>query len=142
MNTRTRGHTARNRPRGQALVEMALGFGVILFIVIGALNIAHAAIVTNGLNQAARESAHTAAISGNDRTRATEAATTVLQTIPGFDERKATITITCARTPCRRYDRITVRVAYVGPPLARLAPIFTTLTAEAQAIRASERDQQ
>ena len=44
--------------------------------------------------------------------------------------------------PCRRYYPITVNITYQGDFWAPLPPLFTDFTVQAQATRASERDQQ
>jgi hypothetical protein len=57
------------------------------------------------------------------------------------DSTKATITVSCARTPCRRYDPITVRITYQDAVWSPIGP-FQAAHADLSATRLAEKDSQ
>jgi len=141
---------------GQAMVEMALVIGILLLVILGGLDLLQIAMTHYTVSQAVRASAHQAAlIGGPDGANGTwgeggphptgaiaETARTILNSGMVTDARKATITVTCARTPCRRYDSITVRIQYRDSVWAPLPGLLTDVQANLSATRASEKDRQ
>src|SRR5262245_61395204 len=107
---------------GQAMVEMAIALGVLLLIILGAIDAIQIMISQYTINQAARAAAHQAALSGgpdSDTTLNNSAVNTAPGSVAqvarlildgGMTTRadKARITVTCAPSPCRRYSAITV----------------------------------
>ncbi|MEI8166251.1 MAG: TadE family protein [Chloroflexales bacterium] len=134
----------RMRPheRGQALIEFAIVIGLFLTLILGLVCVGQVLLANYAVSQAARAAAHQAAIAGGVPDAAYAAATQVIDAGIGTDATAATVTVTCTRQPCRRYDPITVTVDYAGAFWAPLPPIFTTFALHAQATRAAERDQQ
>ncbi len=53
----------------------------------------------------------------------------------------ATITVMCARKPCRRYDPITVRITYQDAIWAPIGP-FQLVKVDLSATRLAEKDAQ
>ncbi len=141
---------------GQAMVEMALVIGIVLLVILGGLDLLQIAMTQYTVSQAVRASAHQAAlIGGPDGSNGTwgaggghptgtiaETARTILDSGMVADSSKATITVTCARTPCRRYDPITVRIQYRDSVWAPLPGLLTDVHSDLSATRASEQDGQ
>ena len=144
----------RDRARGQAMVEMALVIGILLLVILGGLDGLQIMMTQYTVSQAVRASAHQAAlIGGPDGQNGTwgdgarpsgtvaETARVILDSGMVTDSRKATITVTCARIPCRRYDPITVRIQYRDDVWAPIGP-FKTVSADLGATRLAEKDGQ
>jgi hypothetical protein len=93
------------------------------------------------VSQAARAAAHQAALAGGDAEAAYRAAETVIAGGVGTSYANAEVSVRCQRTPCRRYDPITVQVIYRGELWAP-APFFEQFRVSASATRAAERDSQ
>ncbi len=146
---------ARQRTRGQALVEMALVIGIVLLVILGGLDGLQVLMTQYTVNQAVRASAHQAALiggpdgsNGSLRTSGTHATGTVAETartilnsgmVTSADN--ASITVACARNPCRRYDAITVRITYQTGIWAPIGP-FKLVKADLKATRLAEKDRQ
>ena len=133
---------ARGKQRGQAVVEFLIVLGVFLTLILGLVCVGQLLLANYTVNQAARAAAHQAAIQGGTPAAAYTAAQDVINSGVGTSYSGATVNVNCVRTPCRRYDPITVNVAYTGSFWAPMPPLFTTFTVHAQATRAAERDQQ
>ncbi|NJN14852.1 MAG: pilus assembly protein [Oscillochloris sp.] len=129
------------REHGQALVEFLIVLPVLLLLILGLVAIGQLLLANYTVNQAARAAAHQAAIAGGAPDAAYLAAENVLNAGVGTSYREATISVACERTPCRRYDAITVQVAYAGAFWTPL-PGFERFSVNASATRAAERDQQ
>lgn len=141
--------------RGQAMVEMAIVIGVLLLVILGGLDCLQLAMTNYTVSQAVRASAHQAALIGGPdgqnggwgtTPKATgtvaETARTILDSGMVTDATKATITVTCATNPCRRYSAITVRVTYIEAVWAPFPGVFTTINVSQSATRAAEKDAQ
>jgi len=147
---------ATHRSPGQAMVEMALVIGIVLLVILGGLDLLQIAMTQYTVSQAVRASAHQAALiggpdgangtwgegSGHPTGTIAETARTILDSGMVTDARKATITVTCARTPCRRYDPITVRIQYRDSVWAPFPGLLTDVRPDLSATRASEKDRQ
>lgn len=127
------------------MVEFVVVLGVFLSLVLGLVCVGQVLLANYAVSQAARAGAHQAAIGGGTAAEisavARLAAAQVLDAGVGTRAAEATITATCPRTPCRRYDPITVSVAYSGAFWTPLPPLFTRFSVQATATRAAERDQ-
>ena len=145
---------ARQRARGQAMVEMALVIGILLLVILGGLDGLQIMMTQYTVSQAVRAAAHQAAlIGGPDGTNGTwgdgahptgtvaDTARVILDSGMVTDATRATITVSCARTPCRRYDPITVRITYQDAVWAPLGP-FQAAHADLSATRLAEKDAQ
>ncbi|NCC32327.1 MAG: pilus assembly protein [Chloroflexia bacterium] len=130
------------RERGQAIVEFMLVIGIFLALVLWLVCIGQILLAGYTVNQAARAAAHQAALAGGASATAYDAAAAVLNAGVGTRADAAQVRIACLRTPCRRYDPITVNIAYRGAYWAPVAPFFNEFTLESEAVRAAERDQQ
>lgn len=146
----------RTHPPGQALVETALVFLILAFLIFGGISVLQTLTVQFSVAQAVRTAAHEAALMGStgglDHGR-----TYTLSDAPGpvadaarnvlsggvftTDLTKAQITAACASDPCRRYSPITVRVQFADDAIAPI-PMYTRVSADRTATRASEKDQQ
>ncbi len=129
---------------GQALVEMTLALGVLILLIFGSICAVQWAMASYSVTQAARAAAHQAALLGGDdgpQGTVVAAARQALAGGIGMRSERATVVVTCATTPCRRYTLITVRVRYEDGFWAPIGP-FSELRTEATATRAAERDQQ
>jgi TadE-like protein len=147
--------TCAHQPvRGQALVEMALVIGILLLVILGGLDGLQIMMTQYTVSQAVRAAAHQAAlIGGPDGTNGAwgdgahpsgtvaDTARVILDSGMVTDSTKATITVSCARTPCRRYDAITVRITYQDAVWAPLGP-FQAAHADLSATRLAEKDAQ
>jgi len=147
---------ARCRSVGQAMVEMALVIGVVLLVILGGIDLLQIAMTQYTVSQAVRASAHQAAlIGGPDGASGTwaeggqhptgtvaQTARTILDSGMVTDATKATIMVSCARTPCRRYDPITVRIQYRDTVFAPFPGLLTDVHADLSATRAAEQDSQ
>jgi hypothetical protein len=147
--------TRRQRTDGQAMVEMAIVLGVLLLVILGGLDCLQLLMTNYTVSQAVRASAHQAALIGGpdgsngswgNTTKPTgtvaETARVILDSGMATDSRNATITVTCARTPCRRYDPVTVRITYREPVWAPFPGVFSEATADLSATRLAEKDAQ
>ena len=146
---------ARERTRGQAMVEMALVMAILLMVILGGIDGLQILMTQYTVNQAVRASAHQAALiggpdgtNGSLRTSGAHATGTVADTArlildSGMmtDAGNATITVTCTRNPCRRYDPITVRITYQADIWAPIGP-FKLVKADHSATRLAEKDDQ
>lgn len=150
---RRRGRRARDG--GQAMVEMALVIGILLLVILGGLDCLQVMMTQYTVSQAVRAAAHQAALIGGPDGQngswgdgshpsgaVAEAARAILDSGMVTDSTKATITVTCARTPCRRYDPITVRIQYRDDVWAPFPGVFSQVTADLNATRLAEKDQQ
>ena len=152
--TRSQKTRTRQRARGQAMVEMALVIGILLLVILGGLDGLQIMMTQYTVSQAVRAAAHQAALIGGpdgqngawgSGTRPSgtvaDTARVILDSGMVTDSTKATITVSCARTPCRRYDPITVRITYQD---AIWAPIgsFQWAKADLSATRLAEKDAQ
>lgn len=114
--------------RGQSFVELAIVLPVIVLLVFGSIAAIQIAMVNYTVNAAARAGANQAAlVGGPDGTTGPtplvvgSATGTIAQTIRstldgGMATRSshggAKVTVTCATTPCKRYQPIVVTVEY------------------------------
>jgi len=142
--------------RGQALVEMALALGIILLVILGGLDLLQIAMTQYTVSQAVRAAAHQAALIGGPdgadgswgasgpqpSGSVAQTARTILDSGMVTDASKATITVSCTRTPCRRYDPITVRIQYRDSVWAPFPGLLTDVHPDLSATRASEKDSQ
>jgi Flp pilus assembly protein TadG len=126
---------------GQALVEMAVVLPILLLLFLGLIAFGQLLLANYTVNQAARAGAHQAALSGGDADVARLAASQVIAGGVGMRPSSATVTVHCAKQPCRRYDAITVAVRYQGHFWAPF-PGFNVFQVSASATRAAERDRQ
>lgn len=140
---------------GQALVEMALTFLILIFVIFGGISSIQILAVQYTVNQAVRTAVHEAALMGSTGGML-NGQVYVLAEAPGpvadsarnvltggiftTDFSKATISAVCSTSPCRRYSAITVRVQYEDEVLAPI-PMLTHLSADRSATRTSEKDQ-
>lgn len=149
-----RGHRRR---RGQAMVEMAIVIGVLLLVILGGLDCLQLAMTNYTVSQAVRAAAHQAALVGGPdgqnggwgesasaQASGTVAATarTILDSGMVTNAEHATITATCAASPCRRYSAITVRITYSDGVWAPFPGVFSTIEVAQSATRAAEKDTQ
>ena len=146
----------RQRTRGQAMVEMALVIGILLLIILGGLDGLQIMMTQYTVSQAVRAAAHQAALIGGPdgaplensgplpsiEGSVAQTARTILDSGMVTDSDKATITVTCARRPCRRYDPITVRIQYQDSVWAPVPGLFSQVTANLSATRLAEKDGQ
>lgn len=151
-------HRRRSRTApGQAIVEMALTFMILIMLIFGGISAMQILTVQYTVNQAVRTAAHEAALMGS--TGGLENGHVyVLKDAPGpiaaaarnvlaggvftTDLAKATITAACAANPCRRYSPITVQLRYEDQTIAPIPAVLERVVAERAATRASEKDQQ
>jgi Flp pilus assembly protein TadG len=143
------------RTSGQAMVEMALVMGILLLVILGGLDGLQIMMTQYTINQAVRASAHQAALiggpdgtNGSLKTSGTHATGTIADTARTIlnsgmvtSATNASITVTCARNPCRRYDAITVRITYQADIWAPFGP-FKLVKADLKATRLAEKDRQ
>lgn len=107
------------------------------------------------VSQAVRAAAHQAALIGGPDGQngswgalphptgtVAETARVILDSGMVTNSRSATITMSCARTPCRRYDPISVRIQYRGEVWAPFPGVFREITADLSAVRLAEKDRQ
>jgi Flp pilus assembly protein TadG len=132
--------TLRNTD-GQAMIEFALVLPILLLLVLGLIDIGQILLANHSVSQAARTGAHQAAINGGATETTYTGIRNVLDAGVGTDHESAEIEVVCTGSPCRKYDRINVRVTYHGSFWAPL-PGFDTFAVRAEATRASERDHQ
>jgi Flp pilus assembly protein TadG len=115
---------------------------VLLLLVLGLVGVGQVLLANYTVNQAARVGAHQGALAGGTALVASSAAEDVINGGVGTDAADATIVVTCMRTPCRRYDPITVRVSYAGDLWVPVPGIMDRFSVRAEATRAAERDSQ
>ncbi|RRR70994.1 MAG: pilus assembly protein [Candidatus Viridilinea halotolerans] len=136
--------TPKAHTEGQAIVEFVMVLGIFVTLIFGLVGVGQILLANYAVNQAARAAAHQAAIAGGQSDPAEDAAELVLNAGVGTHISRATVVVQCepesGGTICRRYDPITVQVVYQD----RLWVPFPVeqFTIEAEATRASERDQQ
>jgi hypothetical protein len=137
------------------MVEMAIVIGVLLLFILGGLDCLQLLMTNYTVSQALRASAHQAALIGGPDGQSgawgavphpsgsvAETARVILDSGMATDSRRATITVMCARTPCRRYDPITVRITYRDAVWAPFPGVFNEVTADLSATRLAEKDSQ
>jgi Flp pilus assembly protein TadG len=129
------------RRTGQALVELVIVLPVLLLVILGLVSVGQLLLANYTINQAARAAAHQAALAGGTPAAAYATAADVIDSGVGTRAQDAQITAACDRTPCRRYDAVTVQIIYTGAFWTPL-PGFNTFQISASATRAAERDQQ
>jgi TadE-like protein len=152
--TRASRTAAGQRAYGQAMVEMAIVIGVLLLVILGGLDVLQIQMTQYTVSQAVRAAAHQAALIGGpdgqngswgDGARPSgtvaDTARVILDSGMVTNSSKATITVSCARTPCRRYDPITVRITYQDAIWAPIGP-FRLAKADLSATRLAEKDAQ
>jgi hypothetical protein len=156
LPARPRPSSSTRRSQGQAMAEMALVIGILFAVVLGGLDLLQMVLTHYQVNQAVRAGAHQAAlIGGPDGQNGSWGAGgpapsgTVAELVRVYldggivtSASNATINVSCARTPCRRYDPITVRVVYKGSVWAPLPLLPREFSVERTATRASEKDGQ
>ena len=137
------------------MVEMALVLAILLLLILGGLDGLQILMTQYTVNQAVRASAHQAALIGgpdgangslqSNGTRATgtvaDTARAVLNSGMTTRAENASITVSCPRNPCRRYDAISVRITYQSPIWAPIGP-FKLVKADMTATRLAEKDRQ
>jgi Flp pilus assembly protein TadG len=137
------------------MVEMALVLGILLLVILGGIDGLQILMTQYTVNQAVRAAAHQAALIGGpdgsngslqmSETHATgtiaDTARTILNSSMTTSADNATITVMCVRTPCRRYDPITVRITYQADIWAPIGP-FRLAKADHKATRLAEKDRQ
>ena len=131
----------RSRRLGQALVELVIVLPVLLLVILGLVSVGQLLLANYTINQAARAAAHQAALAGGTPEAAYTTAADVIDSGIGTRSAAAQINATCERTPCRRYDAVTVQIDYTGAFWTPL-PGFNTFQISASATRAAERDHQ
>jgi hypothetical protein len=128
---------------------------ILLMIILGGIDGLQILMTQYTVNQAVRASAHQAALiggpdgsNGSLRTSGAHATGTVADTARVIldsgmmtEASNATITVTCTRTPCRRYDPITVGITYQADIWAPIGP-FKLVKADHSATRLAEKDEQ
>lgn len=146
----------RRRGRGQALVELALTLFILLLVVLGGTDLLQMALTHYQVNQAVRAGAHQAALIGGPdgqdgawREGSVPPTGTVAETVRVYLEggivtraADATVRVTCARTPCRRYDPVTVQVMYNGSVWAPFPGLLGDFVVDRRATRLAEQDGQ
>ncbi len=130
------------RSHGQGLVEFALIAPILLLMVFGLIMVFQFLLANYAVSQAVRASAHQAAIYGGHPERAIETANIVLDSSIGTVAERAAVQVSCASSPCRRYDPVTVQVTYQGSYWTPVVPGMNNFTIQVQTVRASERDEQ
>jgi hypothetical protein len=130
------------RRRGQALVEFMMVLPVLLLLLLGLVGVGQVLLASYTVNQAARVGAHQGALAGGMATAASSAAEDVIGSGVGTDASGASVDVSCPRSPCRRYDPITVRVAYSGDLWVPVPGLMDRFSVQAEATRAAERDSQ
>jgi hypothetical protein len=137
------------------MVEMALVLGILLLLILGGLDGLQILMTQYTVNQAVRASAHQAALIGGpdgvngslglSGTHATgtvaDTARAVLNSGMTTSAENASITISCLRNPCRRYDAISVRITYQSPIWAPIG-VFKLVKADLSATPLAEKDRQ
>lgn len=142
---------------GQALAETALTFVILITLIFGGVSAMQILAVQYTVNQAVRTAAHEAALMGSTGGMQ-HGRIYVLKDAPGpvadaarnvltggvftADLTKATISASCAASPCRRYSPITVQLRFEDQTLTPIPMVLDRLVAERTATRASEKDQQ
>lgn len=131
---------SRRQSSGQALVETAIVLGLILFVVLGAIDLMQWQLVHYSVERAARAAAHQAALDGGASTGATNTAKIVLDGgVITNSEHAEHISVSCATNPCRRYSAITVTIKYSDDFWVPVWPDLR-IRSEAKATRASEKE--
>lgn len=148
---------ARRRRQGQSLVELAIMLPVLIFLIFAAFAGFQVIATHYTVAQATRAAVNQAALiggpDGNTSANpvALEGATGTIATAvrqaldTGMTTRgtnpQATIRITCATSPCRRYQPITVTIVYPDRVWVPIGP-WSAFTATSSATRTSEQDGQ
>jgi Flp pilus assembly protein TadG len=128
--------------RGQALIEFLMVLPILLLLLLGLVGVGQVLLASYTVNQAARVGAHQGALAGGMTAAASSAARDVIDSGAGTEATNAIIAVSCTRTPCRRYDPITVRVSYAGELWVPVPGLMDRFTVQAEATRAAERDSQ
>jgi Flp pilus assembly protein TadG len=115
---------------------------LMLLLLLGLVGVGQVLLANYTVNQAARVGAHQGALAGGMTTAASSAAEDVINSGVGTDASGASIAVSCTRTPCRRYDPITVQVLYSGDLWVPVPGLMDRFTVQAEATRAAERDSQ
>lgn len=133
----------RRSAPGQSLVELALTLGILLMLIFGLADTMQWLMTSYTVAQAARSAAHQAAIQGGEDAQGTVAglAKTILDAGMTTDSAKATITVTCATSPCKRYSAVTVTVTYADGFWLKF-PFFEQVRATASSTRTAEQDRE
>ncbi len=131
-----------HKRRGQALIEFMMVLPILLLLVLGLVGVGQVLLASYTVNQAARVGAHQGALAGGAAPAASSAAEEVINDGVGTDAANALIAVRCTRTPCRRYDPITVQVSYAGDLWVPLPGFLNHFSVQAEATRAAERDSQ
>lgn len=138
------------------MVEMVLVIGILLLVILGGLDLLQIAMTNYTVSQAVRASAHQAALIGGPDGQngswgegtshpsgtVAETARTILDSGMVTSSSKATITMMCARTPCRRYDSITVRIVYDDDVWTPFGSLLNKVHVDLRATRSAEKDRQ
>ncbi len=131
-----------HKRRGQALVEFMMVLPILLLLVLGLVGVGQVLLANYTMTQAARVGAHQGALAGGAAPAASSAAKEVINDGVGTDAANAIIAVSCTRTPCRRYDPITVQVSYAGNLWVPIPGLLDRFNVRAEATRAAERDSQ
>ena len=136
------------------MVEMALVLLVLLLLILGGIDGLQMLLTHYTVSQAVCAAAHQAAlVGGPDGANGTwgvgthpsgtvaETARLILDSGMVTSASKATITVSCAHTPCRRYDPITVRLVYQDTVWVPIGP-FEPISFNRSATRLAEKDAQ
>jgi len=139
---------------GQAMVEMALVIGILLLVILGGIDVLQVQMTQYTVSQAVRAAAHQAALIGGPDGQngswgdgahpsgtVADTARLILDSGMVTSSSRATIMVSCARKPCRRYDPITIRITYQDTIWAPIGP-FQLVKADLSATRLAEKDAQ
>ncbi len=149
---------------GQSLVELAIVLPVFILVIFGLAVLIQQVLTTNATVAAARVAVAQAATSGSFAPMqdgityslgTTDAAGHPVASGPVADIARvslggagvisdlsaATITVRCQSTPCRRYQKLAVRITYASDSWVGL-PFLDHINADESAVRANEVDQQ
>lgn len=130
------------RRHGQALIEFMLVLPIMLLLLLGLVGVGQVLLANYTVSQAARVGAHQGAIAGGPSAAAESAIEDVLDNGVGTAAINASVLVSCARTPCRRYDPVSVQITYQGELWMPIPGLLDRFTVRAQATRAAERDSQ
>ncbi|NTW01724.1 MAG: pilus assembly protein [Oscillochloris sp.] len=135
-----RQHTTKRR--GQALIEFLMVLPILMLLLLGLVGVGQVLLASYTVSQAARVGAHQGALAGGISTAASSAAEDVINSGVGTNAGHASISVRCTRTPCRRYDPITVQVLYADELWVPVPGLMEHFSVQAEATRAAERDSQ
>ena len=97
-----------NNQKGQALVEFALVFPILLLLVMGILQFGMMLNSYLSIENASREGARAGIVGSSD----SEIRNTIISTSPSLDPNKLTVTITPAEANRKSGNTLTVKVTY------------------------------